>query len=129
MLIKTTHGFYLCEILQESKILLRNHKKLIDEINGFEVARYASEVIVVSKDLAKIRTMKILSDPLSEKIPMTNPLLNPGNQCIGGYSEEDGCLAGNLPSLTTNNYENQNYKLEQLNDGIYHKYPTNGFSD
>lgn len=67
--------------------------------------------MIVSKDLTKIRTMTIKQDPLSTNLPLTNQLINPGNQCIGGYSNEEGCLSGNLYGLDQYNYTNQNYKI------------------
>lgn len=35
MLVKTTHGFYLSELVQENKICLQNKKELIDQIHSF----------------------------------------------------------------------------------------------
>ena len=48
--------------------------------------QYNSEVVVISKDLTNIRTMKILQEGLSSQVPLTNPLLNPGSHCPGGYA-------------------------------------------
>lgn len=94
LLVKTTQGLYLSEIVQQSSIKLRNPKKLVDEISSFEVVTYASEVVVISKDLSKIRTMRVFTSALSEKVPLTNTLINPADQCMGGYSLQEGCAAG-----------------------------------
>jgi hypothetical protein len=40
--------------------------------------------------------MKIHHEGLSDKIPLTNQLINPGHQCVGGFSEENGCCLGNF---------------------------------
>lgn len=55
--------------------------------------------------------MKVISDELSEKLPLTNQLINPGNQCIGGYSTDYGCITGNQYGQNTYNFSNQNYKI------------------
>lgn len=41
--------------------------------------------------------MKVYSQALNGPIvPLTNPLINPGRQCIGGFSNQDGCIAGDV---------------------------------
>jgi hypothetical protein len=120
MLIKTSSAFYLCEVTQEHRILLRNYQLLIDPIYEFVVTGHNSEVIVVSKDLTKLRTMKVHCEGSSEKVPLTNELINPGGQCLGGYSDEKGCIVGNFNEQSAYNYSTQCYKIESLNSGMYH---------
>lgn len=55
--------------------------------------------------------MRIFREGINDKIPLTNNLINPGNQCIGGYSNKHGCTAGGANSETGYNYSTQNYKL------------------
>ena len=63
--------------------------RLEDPIYTFMLSQYSGEIIVVNKELTKVRNMKLLRELLEEqKIPLTNPLLNPGRQCPGGYAEK-----------------------------------------
>lgn len=125
--IKTSQGFYSAEITQTHSISLKNPQRLVDHIFAFEMGRYSSEVLVVSKDLTRIRAMRVIREGLSETVPLTNPLLNPANQCTGGYSSEYGCINGGQ-TMNGYNYSSQNYKVESFNDGIYHKVDSNVFS-
>ncbi len=100
MIIQTESAFYIAEIFNEHRFLVRNVKAVEGSVNTFRVGGYGSLILLLSNSAKKISTLQIIDENRKVLGAPKNPLQNEGLACCGGYSTTNGCVVSDSIQMT-----------------------------
>ena len=100
IIIQTETTFYIAEIFNDHKFMLRNVKAVEGTVNTFRIGGYGSLILLLSNSAKKISTLQIIDENKKVLGVPKNPLQNGGLTCCGGYSNTNGCVVSDTIQMT-----------------------------